>query len=145
MNITNEEVQEINRAVALAMGWRWQEGEPTDDGGGGWIDPMWRDRDDEPTYSSGLFCTDPAAADIVRIEIERRGWDLQIRISCTPLGTQYVVGIDAEGEHYSAADIKSLTNQQWQNGLGRSLCAAFLAAHEATDTDRAGDGPERGL
>jgi hypothetical protein len=142
--MTNEE---INKRVALAMGWRWQEGEPTDDGGGGWIDAMWRTRDDKPVYSSGMFCTDPAAADLVRIEIERRGWwwrsvyaDMNGSRAPLPNYACAIGGKFLEGTEHEYDGIYRRAGSPYH-----ALCLAFLAAHEATDTDRAGDDPEGAL
>jgi hypothetical protein len=76
------------------------------------------------------FCTNPASADQVRLEIERRGWEWFVGNL-----SNYMRG--REGKYYARVE-----NEPGSDGPKcffsdesphHALCLAFLAAHEATE------------
>jgi hypothetical protein len=152
MNLTNEEAQEINRRVAVKLGWRWLRTSkpgnrvyhadfkrpcdvaPCVD----WVEWTATEEEayadalkagDNPYWGVPDFCTDPAAADLVRVEIERRGWDWDTQGYTRDGGTRfYSVTIGRMG---------ALRNM-FQRGRSEvsphhALCLAFLAACEAEE------------
>ena len=122
--MTETERREIDKRVAVAMGWVWQ---PLDDE---WHDPQWLLPDGTSAMSGGRYTTDAAAADLVRVEIERRGWYL-IRhdyISSRPLPAY-------PAQHRASIYRGGLVeNGIWgvsDDSPHLALCLAFLAAVEA--------------
>ncbi len=117
--MTPGEKYEINRRVALAMGWSHL----TIDRPQGWYGHKPGEKKLSPLPD---FSTDPAAADLVRQEIERRGWSYSIYCDLpdTHKWSVYLKNKDAE-RHYSVGYAHSNVS------FHHALCLAFLAAHEA--------------
>jgi hypothetical protein len=113
--------------TATASGWYgWEPGAKGVSSAGGFISEC---ADKVPTPD---FCRDPAAADLVRLEIERMGWmltriDYKSERSLPAYPSQHRAqiltgGVLSEG-HWGADDERP----------GRALCLAFLAACEAQE------------
>lgn len=75
------------------------------------------------------FCTDPAAADLVRQEIERRGWWW---------ATQNFLYTEGEGKSHQATIIAGTKPFRARcESPHHALCLAFLAAHDAQQEQEA--------
>lgn len=117
---------EINRRVAQNIGGRV-------------IGDFWHRRS-EGVFMGAIplpdFCTDPAAADLVRQEIERRGWDWDAQAYVHDGGTRRyatVIGrMDAKENMFSRGRSESSSHM--------ALCLAFLAACDAEKSNSGGGG-----
>lgn len=105
--MTTEELRDIDKKVAIELGWKWQ-------------NPPW-------------YSTDPADADLVRLEIERRGWDWYSQCSHTGKGICYeaTVGHPEWPESYRKGVFADRTKLS-TDSPHVALCLAFLAACEAS-------------
>ena len=144
--------EEINRRVALALGWRtvvmpynqllahrliawipasrfavesaWFQGAeeiPANADHQGLTEAL--------GYECPRFCTDPAAADLVRLEIERRGWEISLSmVPCTE-GPSWYAEIDVEPFAEPPGPSVSGPTEGIRNPH-HALCLAFLAATE---------------
>jgi hypothetical protein len=131
-----DEQREINRRVAVAMGYDVLKDPYTT--WGYYLKPP-AGRPDHVTPRSTPeaawrtcpgFCTDPAAADLVRLEIERRGWLWSIDPGIE--GTKrYFCCVSGGTPRCSEPPYARVDGDSWME----TLCLAFLAACEATDTE----------
>lgn len=131
------EKREINRRVALALGMAIT---LFDTDGVTKVGEMWayekRILGLGTWYDLPDFCTDPAAADLVRQEIERRGWELIQRALIRPKlydATIVHLGVPADEQHHKTSGGADL------NSPHMALCLAFLAACEPT-AEEGGEG-----
>lgn len=141
-----DEQRDINRRVAVNLGWRWVrltfvssfESRVTIR----FMPPTFKasvttgvdylnvagepESHDEDFRLLPPYCTDPAAADLVRQEIERRGWDWWVYRFDGVYHSDVTVPIEGGKQEYTRDD---------NNSPHMALCLAFLAACDATDTD----------
>lgn len=131
MNLTNEEAH-INRRVAVALGYSVQEHQRGNRSGFRVMRheipqgiTLWAR---ESGAWSGIpdFCRDPAAADLVRQEIERRGWDWWVYRFDGVYHSDVTVPIEGGKQEYTR------DSHQFPH---HALCLAFLAAHEVTKAE----------
>lgn len=128
--MTPEEKAALNRRVAVAFGWEVKQGAT----GWRWFKDQIPVSDTRPTKGSAErhvpdFATDPAAADLVLQEIERRGWDINTSNE-TRRGTRsYSAEVNWQGA------IEKAHRQEGRSVNYESpytaLCLAFLAAVDA--------------
>ena len=123
---TDEQIA-LNRRVAEALGWSHF----TINAPAGWYGRPYHPAGKRQLEPLPDYCTDPAAADLVRQEIERRGWGCRLDYPC--------VGIVGEEERGWSCFI---WNEEFEEcACGKSspyhaLCLAFLAAHDATQQEQ---------
>lgn len=126
--MTRQEQDTLNLSVAKAMGWevgpsltnawRWFQGQtPKSD--------AWLSRESAERHVP-RFCADPAAAELVRQEIERRGWDVFDYNEIHNGTRQYQCYIRRDAEEY-------LGTGDSANSPHEALCLAFLAAVDAQE------------
>lgn len=119
--MTQDELREINFRVALALGWKV----PLDGEGNPWAEGSWWVIDGvtkAPLHQD--FTSDPAAADLVRQEIERRGW----LWSVGPWEEKRYCSVVTGGTYRCSKPPYGIASaDEWAH----ALCLAFLTAHDA--------------
>lgn len=142
MSLTNDEAQ-INRRVAVALGYSVQEHQRGNRSGFRVMRheipqgiTLWA-RESGAWSDIPDFCRDPAAADLVREEIERRGWmliryDYASKRPLPAFPSQHRANITTHlydpGYWGMSDDLPTL-----------ALCMAFLEAHEASKAQEGGE------
>jgi hypothetical protein len=117
-----DEQREINRRVALALGGTKIAFYPSE----GWY---WNPPGSEVFYPMPNFCNDPAAADLVRIEIERRGWLWAFGIAHD--GSWGCVNVPLPDSEFNRSNFRQFFRNDVTPTV--SLLSAFLAACEAEE------------
>jgi len=143
--VTEQEKTDLNRRVAVALGYK-----PVETGSG-WVlvgtfgarvtppgvfyttaDMAWEDCPD--------FCTDPAAADLVRLEIERRRRDQSASSRwCEATKVQRYRHFIKERDGHEVGEGVSMESPY------HALCLAFLESDEAEKTEEGGEASEESL
>ena len=106
--------RELDEKVAKVLGWKQSE-----------LHPHWWMPPGAKRWHTINFTSDPAAADLVIKEIERRGWEWEV--------SRYLTGYCADVQE-RGSDGAILWNHPTDSAESQwhALCLAFLAAVEAT-------------
>ena len=150
--MTEEEKRDLNRRVALALGWNQVKAGYVDKWRGtimGWtVESVDTGISPKAGGNAGMpeevpdYCTDPAAADLMRVDIERRGWRWAT-------GSDVLASFIENGMVYPMPHYANIWAEvpEWHRfgAAGESpyhaLCLAFLAACEAEKATKAEEAP----